>query len=115
MNIESVKTLFKLFSGEEELEKYAPIIELAVSETEKMLLPCADRGDMRLSFLCAAAANHRLQQLNSARDRTRAAYGGRMLTDSDNPVLAHSEKLLRDYLELCSDLIIPQTFTFFGI
>lgn len=115
MNIESVKSLFRLFVGEDEPEKYSPLIELASVETEKMLLPGADRTDIRLSFLCAAIANHRLRQLDSARDRTQATYGGRMLTDSSNPVLAHSEKLLRDYLELCSDLIAPQLFTFSGV
>ena len=38
MNIESVKTLFTLFSGEDVTEKYLPLISLSVSEVEKMLL-----------------------------------------------------------------------------
>lgn len=115
MNIESVKSLFRMFSGEDDAEKYSPLIELALTEVEKMLLPDADTEDIRLSFLCAAIANHRFCQLNSARDRTQVAYGGRMLTDSSNPVLAHSEKLLKDYLDLCSDIIEPQIFIFSGV
>lgn len=115
MNIESVKTLFRMFSGEDDTEKYAPLIELALAETEKMILPDADRNDVRLAFLCAAIANHRLCQINSARDRTQITYGGKMLTNSSDSVLAYSEKLLRDYLELCSDLITPRMFTFSGI
>lgn len=115
MNIESVKSLFRLFSGEDEPEKYAPLIELAMSEVEKMLLPDTDRSDIRLAFLGAAIANHRFCQINSSRDRTQLTYAGKMLKDGENSVLAFSEKLLRDYLELCSDLIAPQTFTFAGI
>ncbi len=115
MNIESVKSLFRLFSGEDEIEKYAPFIGLALTETEKMLLPDADKTDVRLSFLCAAIANHRFRQFESARDRTQITYGGKMLTDSSGSVLVNSEKLLRDYLEICSDLISPRIFTFTGV
>lgn len=115
MDIGSVKSLFKMFSGEDDVEEYGPLIELALTETEKLLLPQADRSDIRLSFLCAAMANHRLCQIRAARDRTQAAYGGSMLTDSRERIVAHSEKLLRDYLELCSDIISPQMFTFAGI
>ena len=115
MNIESVKSLFRMFSGEDDSEKYAPLIELALSETEKMLLPDADRSDVRLNFLCAAVANHRCRQIISSRDRTEITYAGKMLRDGKDSALAYSEKLLRDYLELCSDLVKPQTFTFAGI
>lgn len=114
MNIESVKSLFTLFSGEGDCDKYAPFIDLAVSETERMLLPDADTSDIRLDFLSAAIANHRLQQINSARDRTRVTYSGKMLKESDNSFLACSERLLHDYIGLCSDLIRPQSFTFIG-
>lgn len=115
MNIESVKSLFRMFSGEEDSEKYAPVIELAMAEVEKMLLPDADRNDSRLPFLCAAVANHRLCQINSSRDRTQITYAGRMLIDNPDSTVSFSQKLIRDYLEICSDLIVPQTFTFAGI
>lgn len=115
MNIESVKSLFKMFSGEDNVDEYEPLIGLALAETEKLLLPQADRSDIRLSFLCAAMANHRLCQIRAARDKTQAAYSGTMLTDSTKRIVENSEKLLRDYLELCSDIITPQMFTFVGI
>lgn len=115
MNIESVKSLFRMFSGEDDPEKYAPLIELAMAETEKMLLPDADRSDIRLAFLCAASANHRFRQISASRDRSQITYAGKMLKDGADPALAYSQKLLRDYLELCSDLIAPQMFTFAGI
>lgn len=112
MNIESVKTLFTLFSGEDISETYTPIITLAVSEIEKMLVPEANNEDIRLEFLCAAIANHRLQQINSARERAEFTVAGKMLTASQNTALAYSEKLLRDYMNMCDDLIKPKTFMF---
>lgn len=112
MNIESVKTLFTLFSGEDVTEKYLPLISLSVSEVEKMLLPNADSSDVRLDFLCASMANHHLQQINSSRERAEFTVAGKMLTTSQNTAVAYSEKLLRDYINLCSDLIKPQTFVF---
>ena len=115
MNIESVKSLFRMFSGEDEPEKYAPLIELALAEVEKMLLPDADRSDVRLPFLCAAIANYRLCQINSSRDRTQVTYAGKMLRDGGDSSSAYAQRLLRDYLELCGELIFPQTFTFFCI
>lgn len=116
MNIESVKTLFTLFSGEEELGRYSPLITLAMAEVEKMLLPDADPTDIRLDFLCAATANHRLQQLNAAHDRTEVTFAGDMLqapsqVRTSGP-LAYSESLLRDYMQLCEDLIQPKNFVF---
>jgi hypothetical protein len=116
MNIESVKSLFTLFSGEEDHGRYAPVISLAMAEVERMLLPDADRTDIRLEFLCAAAANHRLQQLNAARDRTEVTYAGDMLQPPSQTrpsgSLAYSERLLRDYMQLCEDLIQPRNFVF---
>ncbi len=115
MDIESVKTLFRLFSGEESGGEYAPVIELAMKETEKILRPEADKGDIRLSFLAAAMANYRVVQLRSTQDRSRYTYAGKMQAVGKNMGTAEAEKQLRDYYELCSDLIVPQTFIFMGI
>ncbi|MDE6092095.1 MAG: hypothetical protein K2G14_03270, partial [Ruminococcus sp.] len=112
MNIESIKTLFTLFSGEDVSETYTQLITLAISEVEKMLLPESDPTDIRLDFLCAAIANNRLQQINSARERAEFTVAGKMLTVSQNTALSYSEKLLRDYMNLCEDLIKPKTFMF---
>ena len=113
MNIEAVKSLFTLFTGENDVENYMPIIELAISEVQKSLVPGADIGDTRLGFLCAATANFRLCQINAARDRTATTIGGKMLTpDTGGGILAHAEKLLMDYMELCEDLITSKAFMF---
>ena len=113
MNIESVKTLFELFSGEQ-AEDFAPLITLAAAETEKMLLPAADSSDIRLDFLAAAIANFRLRQIKASRDRSQVTYAGKMLKADGDSSAAYAGKLLRDYLQLCGDLIRPRTFIFAG-
>ena len=110
MNIESVKTLFELFSGES-ADNFIPLVRLAVDETEKMLLPDADASDIRLEFLAAAVANHRFRRIMCTRDRTQSTYAGKM-PDLRYSSVSGSEKLLRDYLTLCKKLIKPQTFAF---
>lgn len=113
MNIESVKSLFRLFSGEDDIEAYLPLIELSVSETEKMLLDGADSTDVRLEFLCAAIANFKFQQANAAHDRSESTYAGKLLSSPENSgVLGYAEKLLSEYMNLCSDLITTKTFVF---
>ena len=112
MDIESVKTLFTMFSGEEVTEEFSPLIVLAIAETEKMLLPDADRSDIRLGFLCAACANRRLQQINSSRERSKETFAGKVLSESQNTSLHYAESLYKDYLQLCDDLIKPSCFVF---
>ena len=111
MNIESVKSLFELFSSEEQ-EDNLPLVELAVAEVEKMLLPDADPSDIRLNFLAAAIANYRLRQIKASRDRTKVTYAGKMLDTSYT--VNSAAGLLRDYLQLCSPLIQQKTFIFAG-
>lgn len=112
MNIESVKSVFTLFSGETDFEKYSPIIDLAVSEVENMI-SSEGCSDVRLDFLCAALANYRLQQINAAHDRYEDTYAGKMLNSpADSGTLGYAERLLADYMDLCRDIIKPQTFTF---
>lgn len=113
MNIESVKSLFILFSGKDELEKYMPLISLAMTETEKMLISSESVNDVRIDFLCASIANYRLKQIEAACDRTESVYAGKMLTTPDNSgTLMYAEKLMLDYMNLCAELIKPKTFMF---
>lgn len=113
MNIESVKSVFTLFSGETDFEKYSPIIALAMQEVENMLVDKEACDDIRLDFLCAAAANYRLQQINAAHDRSEITYAGKMLASPANSgTLKYAEKLLSDYINLCGNLVKPKTFMF---
>lgn len=112
MNIESVKSLFSLFSGEEDTDPYIPMIRLAMKETEKMLLPDADASDIRLDFLSAAIAFYRVRRIMAARDREKFVYAGKMPSSGQDSSAAYAESLLRDYLDLCSGLISSGTFVF---
>ena len=113
MNIESVKSLFELFSGEE-AEEYIPLIGLSVVETERMLLPEADSSDVRLDFLAAAMANYRLARIKASRDRTQVTYAGKALKNDEGSSCEAAADLLREYMQLCSELISAKTFIFAG-
>lgn len=112
MDNAEIRSLFLLFSGEEEIGANGPFIDIAVAETEKMLLPGCDTEDMRLNFLAAAIANERFQQAKSARDRTRAAYAGKMLAAGSELPVKHAHGLVLDYMRLCEDILSSRTFFF---
>ena len=113
MNIESVKSLFRLFSGEDG-EENAPLIELAAGEVGRMLIPDADSSDVRLDFLAAAVAYYRMARIKASRDRTQVTYAGKMLKNGEGSPCEAAAGLLREYMQLCSDLISSKTFVFAG-
>ena len=113
MNISSVKSLLMLFSGETSVDIYDPVTELSIAQVEDMLKEDADPTDVRLEFLAAAVAYHRIQLISYSRDRGKYTYAGKMLSEAES-TLQYSEKLLRDYFCLCSPLIKPQDFAFIG-
>jgi len=115
MNTESVTSLFLLFSAEDSASKYESIISLAIKLTEKMLCTNADITDVRLEFLAAALANYHVQQIKAAHDRTAVTFTGKMLNNGDSYAIKYAKKLLSEYMELCSDIIRPKSFVFFGI
>ena len=112
MNTQTVTNLFELFTGTHNGIEYYQLIRLAMYETEKMLLPDADRTDIRLDFLSAAIAFYRLQQILAAREIAECTYAGKVLKESQNTAYDYSKRLLRDYFQLCSDLLYSQGFIF---
>lgn len=112
MNIESVKSVFSLLSGENDVEPLMPFITLAAAETEAMLNDNADEVDIRPDFLCAAVANYRFQQARSAHSSALPSYTGRLSGDSDSNTLRYAELLLSDYMNMCGSLIKPKSFVF---
>ena len=112
MDIDEAKKVFELFTGEENGEEYFMILSLAVYETETMLRPEADHTDVRLNYLVAAIAYYRVQQILAARERAAVTYAGKVLKESQNSAYEYSKLLLRDYMQICSDLIKPQNFIF---
>ncbi|MBP3379250.1 MAG: hypothetical protein J6K77_00085 [Ruminococcus sp.] len=117
MNIEKIKKLFTLFSGEEYEEKHQTILELGIAEVTKMLREDADEEDSRLDFLAAADANYRYCQAMLSADGKLYTYGG-SLPDSSAAgkwsILDFAGNLLKDYCQMCRDLITTDTFVFFG-
>ena len=112
MDIQKVTALFELFTGTHNGTEYQQIILLAMYETRIMLLPDADDSDVRLNFLSAAIAFYRLQQIMAARERAEFTYAGKVLKESQNTAYEYSKKLLRDYFQICSDLLYSQNFIF---
>ncbi|MBQ8959598.1 MAG: hypothetical protein IJ071_00020 [Ruminococcus sp.] len=112
MDTNSVRSLFAMFSGEEAHDETAPIVTLAVERIGSLLLPEADPNDVRLDFLCAAEANYRYQQIKAARGAGDYTYAGKLSKTGQSSALTCAESLLRDYYQLCEDLIRPRTFTF---
>ena len=114
MNFTTVRTLFKLFSGVDITrdDEYRPIVEMAVTEVERMYRFDTDPTDIRLCFLAASLANYRYRQILCAQDRTEVTYAGKMSRDEHDISLEYAEKLFRDYLHLCEDIILPTDFVF---
>ena len=102
MNRITIRTLFMLFSGEDNCDELMPFIDISVMEISKIIRPDADIEDVRLDFLCA----------RSARDNSEYTYAGKMISADNKTVVSYALKLLKDYYELCSDLIQPQNFIF---
>lgn len=114
MDITKIKQLFTLFSGDFCTEEQEPLIQLALTEVEGMLIENADKSDERLNFLCAALANFRYYQALSAQDRREYTYGGKFINDSDKKNLSFADGLLKGYFQLCGDIIKGSDFIFIG-
>lgn len=113
INVDLVKTLFKLFSGQES-ENDNHFIIMAMLETKEILLPDVNETDERINFLCAVIANYRYQQAKAAADNSMYTYAGGMIKANKNTTLAFAESMLRDYYQLCHNIIKPQNFIFMG-
>ncbi len=112
INVNNVKSLFELFSGEDANSEWTPVIVMAVLEVRNMLLPDADDTDTRLEFLAAAVANYRTQEIKLSSGKREYEYVGRMDSGGARTSLAGAETLMREYVQLCRDLIKSDTFVF---
>lgn len=114
MNITTVKMLFKLFSGFdcETYSEYDPVIELAMAEVERMVIDTDHRSDVRLNYLSAALANYRYRQILCGQDRSEVTFAGKISSSEHDISLNYAEKMFRDYLHLCADIIKTTDFVF---
>ena len=112
MDIQKVTEIFEIMTGETNSAKYIKLIYLSMREIDTLLRPNADISDLRLCFLCAALAFYRLQQILAARERAEVTYAGKALKESQNTAYEYAKQLLRDYMQICKDLITSETFVF---
>ena len=112
MDIQKVTEIFEIMTGETNSAEYIKLIYLSMREIDTLLRPNADISDLRLCFLCAALAFYRLQQILAARERAEVTYAGKVLKESQNTAYEYAKQLLRDYMQICKDLITSETFVF---
>ncbi len=110
MDIERIKSLFTLFTGQNDYEKYLPIINISITQVQNMILENADINDSRLDILAASVANYRYVQMLASRMESISAYNGKMLMpESNSNAVRYAERIMIDYMNLCSDLIGKNT------
>jgi predicted RNase H-like nuclease len=112
MDIQKITEIFELMTGESNSTEYMKLIYLSMREIDALLRPNADISDLRLCFLCAALAFYRLQQILAARERAAVTYAGKVLKESQNTAYEYAKQLLRDYIQVCRELITAETFVF---
>lgn len=112
MNLYNVMAVFELISGESVNAGWQSVVELSVSEVTRMLLPDADPADERLEYLAASIANLKVQQILAASAKYENAFVGKMKSNGEATTVKYARSLMRDYCQMCSDLIKPQTFIF---
>lgn len=108
-----VLSLFELYSGQESHEN-SPFIMLAMEEMKRITDIYSTHTDQRINFLCAAIANYRYQQARAAADNSMYTYAGEMIQAKKGTPLAYAESMLRDYYQICRDIIKPSNFVFVG-
>lgn len=112
MDIQRIEEIFELLTGEQNGFIYEQFINLSMYEVGVMLISQEVSSDYRLNFLCAALAFYRVQQMLAARERSAVTYAGKVLKESQNSAYEYSKLLLRDYLQICNDLLTSQNFVF---
>ncbi|MBR0483390.1 MAG: hypothetical protein IJJ69_01245 [Oscillospiraceae bacterium] len=116
MDMQMIYSLFRLFSGEEDTQKYMPLLMTAVQEVKASLRNADDIQEVRLCYLAAAVANLRYTQMFGAREKALATYAGTAVQQSDPSHQIHfAEQLVHSYKALCSDLIQEKDFFFVGV
>lgn len=114
MNRLKIQKIFALFTGDEYEEKYDPLIDLAMAETAKLLREDAGEEDPRITFLCAAMANYRFRLMRCASDTGKYTYAGKVDEAGQQHKLEFAERMLKEYLTLCRDILKTGEFVFMG-
>ncbi len=116
MNMQMIYSLFRLFSGEEDSEKYMPLLLSAIEEIKASLKTQESVTEIRLCYLAAAVANLRYTQIFGAREKALATYAGNLTRESDlSHQIRFAEQLVHSYKALCSDLLKEENFFFAAV
>ena len=113
MDMQMIYSLFRLFSGEEDAQKYMPVLTTAIQEVKSSLRSQEDEQEVRLCYLAAAVANLRYTQIFGAQQKALATYAGTAAKESDfSHQIRFAEQLVNSYKSLCHDLIQEENFFF---
>lgn len=116
MNSILINSLFELFSGEMDPDKYAPVVTSSKRWIKRMLKDGADEDDGRLDYLCAAVANLKYVQITCVRKRINYTYAGAE-DSSDRPSLEYefARELVNEYFAEAADLMKDDSFVFASV
>lgn len=116
MNLAMIRSLFALFSGEQDPEPYLPLLMTAIREVTGKLTDDSRASEVRLCYLAAAIANLRFTEMYGAREKSLATYAGTVSRKSDwEQQLRFAKHLVSSYEALCRDLLRDDKFLFFSV
>lgn len=113
MDIEKIFSLFRLFYGGEDAEKFLPAAELAAECTERRIIGGEDKNDPRLYYLAAAETLCRTLEIKAVQERLTLTRTGAAAGTSDyGKRIEFAKELYRGYESLCAGLIRDDGFLF---
>ncbi len=116
MNLTMIRSLFSLFSGEQDAEPFLPLLMAAVQEVRGKLTDEQKASEVRLCYLAAAIANLRFTEMYGAREKSLATYAGTVSRKSDwEQQLRFAKHMVSSYESLCRDLLRDDRFLFFSV
>lgn len=116
MDIDMIKALFSMYSGEENVLPWLPLILMSVHEVEGLLKKDADKRDPRISALGAAHANVRYVQSTAARDKLSHTHAGTAAKNGNGAEkLDFACKLYSQIRDGCAELLADREFSFASV
>lgn len=117
INVDDVKSVAAALGNfsEDELEKYSPLIECAVSVVSSMLKDETLCEDSRVIYLAAAKANYDAALASSCAGKVTSFSAGD-ISISESSVSVENAKALFDNAGMsCAELIRDDSFAFSGV
>ncbi len=116
MTVSTINSLFTLFSGETDTEKYSPLISSSITQIRNMLREDASSNDVRLDYLCAAVATFRYTQITCVKNKVAYTYAGTADKEGNSKLeYDFSRELMLEYFRQCGDLLTDDNFSFITI